>query len=450
MRRGEEREDIPLLLPLLEPPPEEEDEDDRDADTVTVRNVVSSPVKVTDTIDVAVPAPVVSSVHVVDSDDGAVAVAEDDATVDWVGVAGPDVLSDSSQVVEDDCDESSDEPFDEADEDEDVAAGAVSVSSSQVVVVPSVDVPAAAVVVSGACVLVPPGISSVHVVSGSALAEVLLLPVWDGVGAEEDEVSSVHVVEVDPLLLPSLPLVLLLPPSPSPPPPGGVTDGAVVASTELVDQPPVPDAPPPPPVPVPVPVPVTVAVVFPVGNGAEEVRLPDSGMLMELDPDAVPEADPEADPEPVPRGAVPSAPVPVGPPLPKVELGSGNGTDPVLLDELGHGVNTTEVPPVPVPVGPEAAVEFDSGNGTLLVGLILGAVPVPVPQGKGSVPPVPVPVPVGPTVDVRLVKGNGGDEEELLPPVLRGIDEMVPTPVPVPNPVPVPVPTAELVALGKG
>lgn len=155
--------------------------------------------------------------------------------------------------------------------------------------------------------------------------------------------------------------------------------------------------------------------------------------------------------------------VPDGAALPTVELGIGNGA---TLDETDEnnpddGAKLT-VPPLPVGHG---AVEFDSGYGGLLVG-ILGAVPVP------RSPPVPEAQDVGPPVAVWFVRGYGGNELRTVPtlvgPVTRPLVELdhgkggaladtVPIPVPdegsgpLGRPVPPVGPNAELELLrGQG
>jgi hypothetical protein len=100
----------------------------------------------------------------------------------------------------------------------------------------------------------------------------------------------------------------------------------------------------------------------------------------------------------VPHDTVPVAPVPCGR---LVELEKGNGAELDPVADTGM--------PVPVPVGPNAAVdELLSGNGTLAVLMIDPPVPVEkIPDGPG---PQDGDTAVGPVPEVELETGNGALE----------------------------------------
>lgn len=120
-------------------------------------------------------------------------------------------------------------------------------------------------------------------------------------------------------------------------------------------------------------------------------------------------------------------PVPVGPVLPAVELGNGNGAELNRVEDAPVPRMVVEVkPPVPpLPVG-AMVLEFDSGYGALLGG-IPGAVPVP--RGIEVITQD-----VGPPVTVWFVRGYGaelleapGPDGTPVPELGKGADAVPPT-----------------------
>jgi hypothetical protein len=158
----------------------------------------------------------------------------------------------------------------------------------------------------------------------------------------------------------------------------------------------------------PVPVPGPVAGPVPVGpTDAVEELLSGKGTLTVLlgeSAGAVP-----VGPEKVPDGPVPQdGDGPVGP-APQVELEAGNGAVEGVVE--GGGAPVKDVAPVPgaLPDGPDIPVELPAEKGALVVGIVPGT------------PPVPVPV----TDTVPLVTGKGVDEEPTGGPVQDSVPDGV-------------------------
>jgi hypothetical protein len=141
--------------------------------------------------------------------------------------------------------------------------------------------------------------------------------------------------------------------------------------------------------------------------------------------------------------------VPVGPALTTVELGNGKGAEldrmvEVFGDPVPETVDEVRPPVPPLPVG-AMVLEFDSGNGALLVGMP-GTLPVPrSPVLRGTDVPIHDDGAVGPPVTVWFVRGYGTEvllemtgAVEIPVPELRKEDDAEPAIVDA------------LVALGKG